>query len=179
MQGIAACSVFPISDSCPSCQGEWSKVPHQTYHRLNTYYCLQCRDICDHYKLRIYHDRTSKEFRYDVHGRPLKTIEQAMEANIQIRKALADGTFKKSNYEKVEDRSMFLHLAESSIKGKRLSEEESEFLEEYMAPFLADVGIFTVSEVHLMDFIDTFRLRGDRKEMAERVFNKVLTQIAI
>jgi hypothetical protein len=58
-----------------------------------------------------------------------------------------------------------------------LSIAEKDFLKNFMAPYFGDVGVFVACQIHLYDFIKTFRLKGDRRIMAETLFEQVVSEL--
>jgi hypothetical protein len=168
----------PVQDRCPTCAGTWSKVPHQVYTRNSVYYCLKCRELCDRYSIRVLTEGGKNLFTYNHKGRPIRTMEQAAATAVQITHAIKDGTFDRSHYTRrlAADVTMTFEEAVSTMpKRKLFTEEEQEMLTEYITPHLADVGIFTLSKVHFYRFLATFQWKGERRELAERVFDKVLS----
>lgn len=61
----------------------------------------------------------------------------------------------------------------------QMTEEDKIWIEDWMEPFLGEVGVFVINELHMKDFIRTFKFKGSEKERAERLFNVVRQEIKL
>lgn len=175
----ASCCVVPVEDSCPTCNTPWSKTPHAFYD-VNASICNECGTHPSRYRLRLNIYGRQQEFRYTHKGLPLRNVDIAVTAAFQIRAAVADGTFTRANHQRsVIYDTLSEFITGHIVKTFKFTEEEREFLEDFMAPFFCEVGVFAACMVHLHDFIRTFGLKGERLDMAKRLFEVVTSEIKI
>lgn len=126
-----------------------------------------------------------QDFRYNKKTKKIKTLEDAYKLALELHEDCQNGTFKKSNYKR---KSRIVTISDNisdfiqnnifpRIKELHLTLDDKIWIEEWLEPFMCEVGVFTVSEVHLRDFISTFGFRGEEKERAERLFNLIKQEI--
>lgn len=180
------CSLYSPTTNC-NCGSAYERASHPVY-PLTFPICPSCGESPSYYILlkRISPFKVL-EFRYDKRGRRLKTLEACNRVSHEIHYDIEDGTFKESQYKRRSGTSAITDTISDFIEENifprqrelRISLDEKQWLQDYFAPFFADVGVFVVSKVHLRDFINTFRLKGAERARAERLFNLVVEQIKL
>jgi hypothetical protein len=173
MSKDASFCVIPTNDYC--CDQRWTRV-----NGIHT--CPDCGNNPERYRVRVSIRGDRQEFSYTPEGRKIKNLEIAQRVANHIHNSVTDGTFSKLNYMKKESVSLMDCTLGEFIKmhvrhRDDLSIAEKDFLKNFMAPYFGDVGVFVACQIHLYDFIKTFRLKGDRRIMAETLFEQVVSEL--
>lgn len=181
-----ACAVMPPQPKCNYC-GETYKTlkNHPEFTELVSYPLCPCGNTPEYYKIR---KNTTcnhcEEFRYDSKGRKIRTLEDAIRVAHEIHVDVEAGTYSKKKYHQpktvtiYDTFSEFLHkYIYPRISKLHLTHDDKIWIEDWIEPFLCDVGVFVVSEMHLKDLISTFKMKGEEKERAERLFYSLTQQI--
>jgi hypothetical protein len=178
----ASCFVLSPSANC-SCGKSYTRQPHPTY--PFTYPGCECGNVPPYYIVRKSVCKKQQDFRYDRKSRKIKTLDDAYLLALDIAENEKNGTFKKSNYKRkfgiisISD-TISEFIKENIIPRARhlhMTLDDKIWIEEWLEPYLCDVGVFTVSDWHLKDFIRTFNLKGEDRERAERLFNLIRSEI--
>lgn len=186
----AYCTLFPRV-SCCDCGGEWKRVINDRYPFLIPL-CEECGALPNHFRLRkVTQYSHFQDFCFDKKGKRIKTLDDALRVSLEIQADLDAGTYDKYQYRRkrnlisIQDTvSDFLrdHII-PNYKKLHMTLEDKIWLEDWMEPFLGDVGIFGITGetglIYLNKFIKTFRFKDYEKERAERLFHLVREQIKL
>lgn len=181
----AACSVLPATEICP-CGNSYHRLQHQKY--PFTYpHCPECEETPQFYKVRKSIAGHNTEFRFNSKGIKIKTLDDCNRLALEISYDIESGTFSKEKYRKRSRAAAISDTIADFIeeyifprqRELAFTHDDKVWMEDWLAPFFADVGVFVVSEMHLRDFIRTFRFKGEDQERAERLFNLVVGEIRI
>jgi hypothetical protein len=181
----SSCSIIASFKHC-DCGGLWKRVPHQTL-PINHPVCSECESTPKNYELRKVVKGKREEFRYNRHGCRIKSIEEAYKTSNHIDSAVASGTYSKLNYKKRRDgvciTDTITDFLEDHIyprwKKLHMTMEDKMWIQDFLEPFMADVGVFILSEIHLAQFIRTFHLKGEDRARAERLFDVIRREIKL
>lgn len=182
----AACTVLPSSSNFCNCGNRYERLQHEIY-PLTYPHCLACDEAPSFYKLRkVIHGR-NVEVRFTSTGKKLKSLEQCYHTAHEMQVDADRGEFNPNKYKRrvcgitvADTVSDFIrdHIFPRQ-KELHLTLEDKVWIEDWMEPFMEDVGIFVVSEIHLRDFIRTFRFKGYDLERAERLFQVIKQEIRL
>lgn len=187
MRHPGACSIYMPTHHCPNCGTRYEKQAHPDYEQVTYWNCPECSTPPTHYKVGKTLNGHFTEFEYNRKGHRIKTLEDAYKLSLDVADEWMKGKFKKSNYKRKgrvcalsDTISDFFEIhIKPRVRRLKITQEDLQWAEEYMVPYMADVGVFTVSEIHLMDFIRTFRLKGEDQERARRFFKVLVKEIRI
>lgn len=179
------CSVFTPNRKCP-CGGSWKRVQHPTYPFTHPI-CSVCEEPPRTYEFRKFLNGHASDFGYTSKGVKLKNLDDVYSTSMQIENEYLCGSFSKYNYKKKKGSISISDTIDEFIqdhiftdwKKLHMTLEDKIWIEDFMQPFFAEVGVFTVSEIHLWDFIKTFRLKGEDKDRAKRLFEVITREIKI
>ena len=175
-------SITPVASSC-KCGGRWTRTTHSS--KIFTVpVCSICKEGPAYYRLRKSIGGVPTIFTIDSRGRRINP-DNAIATSRQIDSEIRAGEFDINNYRQNTKRvvnrtfptvSEYIH--DQFLGRRRLSLVEREFLEDFMAPYFVEVGSFTFNEFRLHQFLDTFRFRDERRQMAVSLFNRLRDDMA-
>lgn len=177
-----SCTVSAPAKAC-ACGNPYNRIQHPKY--PFTYPHCDCDETPAWYSITKSVDGHKYEFFYDSKGRKIRSLDDCYRVSCEITDDVQSGTFNKAKYKKRIGTPSVSDTIEQFVRDYlfpnrrelRLSLDDKIWMEDWLVPFIADVGVFTVSEIHLNDFIRTFYLKGDEKERAIRLFNLLKSQI--
>lgn len=179
------CEVFTLARKC-KCGSTWTRITDEKY-PFTFPACITCDSGPDTYNICKRIDGHRVEFFFNSKGFKMRSLDEVYATSLEIEKSVDEGTFSRQNYKKKRTAALISVTIEEFITTKifpkwhklHMTLEDKIWIEDYLQPYLADVGVFAVSEIHLMDFIRTFRLKGEDKERAERLFNVIRKEIKL
>lgn len=181
----AQCTVLPVTDYC-HCGGKFDQTPHRVLPVTHPE-CMDCGSIPVDIRIRKTVDGHCFEFRYDNKNRRIRTLDDAHRVSAQIANEIAAGTFSRLHY---KPKRGFISITSTISEFLReniftrlnelpVTEEDKYWIEEWMEPSIGDVGVFALSEIHLVKFIRFWNFKGEDRERAERLFNVVKQEIKL
>lgn len=164
-----------------SCGGDFVRRPHPSY-GVTSPFCASCGDEPPTFKYKRYVGTKWMDFRHTRRGHSLTSAKATMELAVEIENAIKTKKFDVRHYIKSHGHRYRMrpisqtisHLIEKYLTKAKLPEEQEDFVRDFMAPFLGDVGAFAASEIHLNKFIRTFNFKDERKEWAQQVYSDLL-----
>jgi hypothetical protein len=180
---LGRCILVSKPNLC-TCGATYSRVTHDTY-PLSYPACLECGDHPSYYIVKKSIASKCYEFRYTAKGTRIRTIEEALKVSTEVQMDYDAGALDLNKFRKKSESKMSFisstisEFIEDYILPRHENFEDREFLQEFMAPFFSDVGMFAASEIHLRDFIRTFKLKGERLERAQRLYSMLLDEVKL
>lgn len=170
------CVALPLrSSSCEQCESRLIRVRDQERSFIYPI-CPDCGSLPSRFKIRKSHFGRVYEIRYDSHGRRIKTLDDIYRVGKEIHDLLQIGEFNYENYKR-KDGFVISDSLEDVIDKIRpkmnLTEEEKDLFDDFLYPFLADVGLFALSPVHLHMFFRTYsviRKDAHKRSIIESLF---------
>ena len=182
----AACSVYSPVQFC-NCGSTYKRVQHPFYQFAYPVCADDCGEAPASYVVRKWIDGHCQEFSYDIKGRRIKTLDDCNRLALEISADVNAGTFVKANYKRKPRMQQISDTISDLIRDQiyprrkdlKITLDDKLYIQEFMEPFLGEVGVFAISQVHLKEFIRTFHLKGEDQARAERLFNVIKQEIRL
>jgi hypothetical protein len=179
-QSAVSCSINSRTEFC-SCGGSWKRTSHKL--GITQPVCAECGEFPSSYYIKKRVNHNLMDFRYNSKGLKIRSVEQALALAQQIEEEVRAGSFDRRKYQArkcalytIQD-TLSDYIQDHFLKLPFLSLEQKMFLEDFMAPYFSEVGVFAACKVHLEDFVRTFKLRGEKERMARQLFETVMSQV--
>lgn len=173
------CSVLSRCPTCDSCGTSYIRAFHPEYN-FNYPRCPSCSSVPKALKIRKSWKGEVWELRFDRKGRRIRNLGEAHQLAQNIQIELERGDFDILNYRRKHDLNISDTIDDlyQILRPKMpLSDYERDLLDDYVIPFLADVGIFVLSPIHLFLFTQMYHsIYEEHGVTIDRLFESLLTE---